>query len=137
MKAIIADGYGGPEVLKVGERPMPTLASDEVLIRVDYAGINRAETLQRQGLYPPPPGATDVLGLECAGRIVLNPESAGTPDEKLSDQHYIALLSGGGYAQYAKVCKEHIIEVPAGSNYEQIAGITEVWATAYQILHFV
>jgi len=60
--------------------------------------VNRAETLQRQGLYPPPPGATDVLGLECAGRLVLNPDKAGTNEETLSEKHYIALLSGGGYA---------------------------------------
>jgi len=89
------------------------------------------------GLYPPQPGATDVLGLECAGRLVLNPDKAGTDQETLSDKRYIALLSGGGYAQYAKVCKDHIIEVPADYDYEQIAGVTEVWATAYQILHLV
>jgi NADPH:quinone reductase-like Zn-dependent oxidoreductase len=74
------------------------LESDEVLIRVDYAGVNRAETLQRKGLYPPPPGATDVLGLECAGRLVLNPDRANTIEELLSEKRYIALLSGGGYA---------------------------------------
>ena len=74
------------------------LESDEVLIKVDYAGINRAETLQRKGLYPPPPGATDVLGLECAGRLVLNPDRANTSEEQLSEKRYIALLSGGGYA---------------------------------------
>ena len=82
-------------------------------------------------MYPPPQGATDVLGLECAGRIVINPMSAGTAEEKLSEQRCIALLSGGGYAQYAKVCKDHVIEVPLNADYEQIAGITEVWATAY------
>jgi len=81
MKAIIQDGPGGPDVLKVGMRPLPVLDEDERLIRVDYAGVNRAETLQRQGLYPPPPGATDILGLECAGRIVQNPDKAGTSEE--------------------------------------------------------
>ena len=74
------------------------LESDEVLIKVDYAGVNRAETLQRKGLYPPPPGATDVLGLECAGRLVLNPDRANTIEELVSEKRYIALLSGGGYA---------------------------------------
>ena len=85
-------------MLQVGERSLPVLESDEVLIRVDYAGVNRAETLQRKGLYPPPPGATDVLGLECAGRLVLNPDRANTIEELLSEKRYIALLSGGGYA---------------------------------------
>ena len=85
-------------MLQVGERSLPVLESDEVLIKVDYAGVNRAETLQRKGLYPPPPGATDVLGLECAGRLVLNPDRANTIEELLSEKRYIALLSGGGYA---------------------------------------
>lgn len=85
-------------MLQVGERSLPVLESDEVLIKVDYAGVNRAETLQRKGLYPPPPGATDVLGLECAGRLVLNPNHANTIEELLSEKRYIALLSGGGYA---------------------------------------
>jgi len=67
--------------LRVGERPLPVLEADEVLLKVDYAGVNRAETLQRKGLYAPPPGTTNVLGLECAGRIVLNPEHANTKDE--------------------------------------------------------
>lgn len=129
MKAIICDGYGGPEVLKVGQRDIPTLADNEVLIKVEYAGVNRAETLQRKGLYPPPAGATDILGLECAGRIVLN--NAGSQEEQLSDKRYIALLSGGGYGQYVKVCKDHVIEVPEGYNFEAAAAITEGWATAY------
>jgi tumor protein p53-inducible protein 3 len=62
---------------------------------------------------------------------------AGTPDEQLSSQQYIALLSGGGYAQYAKVCKDHIILVPQGYDFVTAACVTEVWATAFQILHFV
>ena len=130
MKAIVCEGFGGPEVLKVGERPMPVPGQDELLIKVDYCGVNRAETLQRKGLYPPVPGATDVLGLECAGRIFYG------HDKELGPR-VIALLSGGGYAQYAKVHKSHVIEIPEGYDYELAAAVTEVWATAYQILHYI
>jgi len=74
MKAIICDGFGDSSVLKVGERPIPVLGEEEVLIKVQYSAFNRADVMQRKGNYPPPPGVTDVLGLECAGQIVVNPE---------------------------------------------------------------
>lgn len=72
----------------------------EVLIKVQYSAINRADVHQRKGEYPPPPGATDILGLECAGQIVL--DGANTPNEILG-KRVLALLPGGGYAQYVKV----------------------------------
>ena len=67
MKAVVCDGYGGAEVLKIGQRPMPQLQDGEVLIKVIYTALNRADIMQRKGNYPPPPGVTDVLGLECLG----------------------------------------------------------------------
>lgn len=102
-----------------------------MLIKVEYAGVNRAECLQRQGAYPAPPGATDVLGLECCGRIVLNPEKLATEAPELSEKVYLALLSGGGYAQYAKVQRAHTIEIPDGHDIQEAASITEVYATAF------
>ena len=130
MKAIICDGYGGPEVLKVGERPLPTLGEGDVLIKVIYSALNRADCMQRKGNYPPPPGATDVLGLECLGKIIEDPTKAGTPDEKLGET-VIALLPGGGYAQYVKVRKAHTLAVPESTPLNEAAAFMEVFCTAY------
>jgi NADPH:quinone reductase-like Zn-dependent oxidoreductase len=85
------------------------LNDGEVLVKVQFSAINRADVHQRKGEYPPPPGATDILGLECAGHIVL--EGANTPAEKLGPR-VLALLPGGGYAQYAKVHASNLIEIP-------------------------
>jgi NADPH:quinone reductase-like Zn-dependent oxidoreductase len=104
---------------------MPVPSEDEVLIKVEYSAYNRADTMQRKGMYPPPKGTTDVLGLECAGRLVIDPAQAGTDGEQLGGA-VIALLPGGGYAQYAKVNKGHVLAVPDGVDLEQAAGITEV-----------
>jgi NADPH:quinone reductase-like Zn-dependent oxidoreductase len=90
--------------------------------------------MQRKGQYPAPAGVTDVIGLECAGQIVES--GAGTSDEKLGAK-VIVLLPGGGYAQYAKVNSRHVIKVPDEVTLEHVAGVPEVWCTAYQILHFV
>jgi len=70
MRAVVCNGKGGADVLGVGERPMPVAGEGEVLIKVEYSALNRADIVQRKGAYPPPPGVTDVLGLECMGRIV-------------------------------------------------------------------
>ena len=71
MQAVVCDGVGSADVLKIGQRPRPVPAEGEVLIKVEYSALNRADIMQRKGSYPPPPGVTDVLGLECLGRIVL------------------------------------------------------------------
>mmetsp|Transcript_21713 Transcript_21713/g.29129 ORF Transcript_21713/g.29129 Transcript_21713/m.29129 type:complete len:165 (+) Transcript_21713:61-555(+) len=134
MQAIICDGKGSAEVLKVGSRPIPQPSEDECLIKVEYTALNRADIMQRMGNYPPPPGVTDVLGLECLGRLVTNPAQAGTEEETLSDHRVIALLPGGGYAQYAKVHKSHCLQVPEDYEPEAAASLMEVWCTAYQIL---
>ena len=91
MKAIICDGHGGPEVLQEVLRPFPKAKEDEVLIEVAFSAMNRADLMQRKGLYPAPKGATDILGLEVSGWIV-------NLDGTRSDQKVIALLPGGGYA---------------------------------------
>ena len=131
MKAIVCDGNGGSDVLKVGDRPLPELPEGDThfLIKIEYTALNRADIMQRKGSYPPPPGTTDVLGLECLGNIVLE-KGVGEDDDKLGDR-VIALLPGGGYAQYCKVNKEHVIRVPEGYDSEKAACFMEVWATAY------
>src|ERR1700750_1270981 len=97
MNCIVLDGFGGPEVLKPGRRPVPSIGADEVLIKVAAAGINRPDVLQREGNYTPPPGASDLPGLEVAGTVVA--VGSGVRDWKLGDQ-VMALLAGGGYAEY-------------------------------------
>ena len=136
MKAIVCDSFGGPEVLKVGERPVPQLVEGEVLIKVTYSALNRADIMQRKGNYPPPPGVTDILGLECLGQIVEDPEKANTLEEVLGET-VIALIPGGGYAQYAKVQRDHTLAIPTGFPLDQAAAFMEVFCTAYQILFLV
>src|SRR5579864_5944667 len=104
MKAVEITEFGAPDVLKLAERPMPEPKAGEVLIKVAASGINRPDVFQRKGAYAPPPGASDLPGLEVAGEIV-----GGTIDEKhnpfalkLGDR-VCALLAGGGYAEYVEI----------------------------------
>jgi NADPH2:quinone reductase len=96
MRVIIASMPGGPEVLTLVERPVPQPGPDEVLVKVAAAGVNRPDILQRRGAYPPPPGASDILGLEIAGTVV----GAGQGAESLMSRKVCALVAGGGYAEY-------------------------------------
>ena len=96
MKAIVAPQPDGAEELALVERPVPRAGPDEVLIKVAAAGVNRPDILQRRGLYPPPPGAPDILGLEVAGTVV----EAGEGAEELIGRQVCALVAGGGYAEY-------------------------------------
>jgi putative PIG3 family NAD(P)H quinone oxidoreductase len=115
MKAIVADGSGGLELV---ERPVPQVGPGEVLIRVAAAGINRPDVLQRRGMYPPPPGAPDVLGLEIAGDVV----AIGNGSEQFIGQTVCALVAGGGYAEYCVA--------PAGTCLPVTKGLTAVEAAA-------
>src|SRR6476469_1416270 len=96
MQAIEISAPGGPEVLRLAERPVPQPGPDEVLVRVAAAGVNRPDVLQRMGAYPPPPGASDIPGLEIAGTVV----AAGPGAEMLIGRRMCALVAGGGYAEY-------------------------------------
>ena len=96
MKAIVAPQPDGAEELALVERPVPRVGPREVLIQVAAAGVNRPDILQRRGLYPPPPGAPDILGLEVAGTVVETGEGAGD----LIGKKVCALVAGGGYAEY-------------------------------------
>lgn len=135
MKAIVCDGYGSADVLKVGTRPLPVLGPGEIMIKIHYSALNRADVMQRQGQYPAGPGVTDVLGLEAVGQVVIS--GANTPEEKLDNRRVMALLPGGGYAQYVKVHKSNVIDIPDQVSYQDAACFTEVWATAFQLLFLV
>ena len=134
MKAIIITEPGGPEVLEIGEYETPNPQVDEVRIRVKATALNRADTLQRRGLYPPPPGASPILGLEVAG--VVESFGASVTNVKVGDK-VCALLAGGGYAEYACVHKDLLLPVPVGMTCANAAGIPEVFMTAYQALVYL
>ena len=122
---------GGPEVLQLGQRPLPQPADGEVLIRVIAAGINRPDVFQRQGGYPPPPGASDLPGLEVAGEIVALGTEAGPwrPGDRVC-----ALLSGGGYAEYALAHRDLCLPIPAGLSTAEAAALPE---TVFTVWHNV
>lgn len=134
MKAIIIGQPGGPEVLKISERPVPIPAAGEVLIRVAFAGINRPDIAQRKGRYPAPPGAPqDIPGLEVSGII----ESVGINCNRYKKGDQVcALLSGGGYAEYAVAPEGQCLPVPQGFSLEQACALPEtvftVWHNVFQ-----
>ncbi len=132
MRAIVAIEPGGPEALRLTERPVPRPAASEVLIRVESAGVNRPDVLQRMGLYPPPPGATDILGLEVAGSVV----AAGKDAEPLIGQRVCALVAGGGYAEYCVAPAGTCLTVPAALSMTEAAAIPEtlftVWVNLFE-----
>ncbi|WP_319942887.1 NAD(P)H-quinone oxidoreductase [Nocardia aurantia] len=132
MYAITLDGFGGPEVMRwasVADLPAP--GPGEVLIEVAAAGVNRADLMQRQGFYPPPPGASEVLGLECSG--VVSRVGAGVRDFEVG-QSVCALLSGGGYAEQVLVPETQVLPVPDGLDVVAAAGLPEVAATVWSNL---
>ena len=128
MRAVIAPNPGGVDALEVVDLPQPEPGPGEVLIRVAAAGLNRSDLLQRQGLYPPPPGVTDVLGLECSGDIVAVGE--GVTDLP-PGTHVCALLAGGGYAEYVAVPAGQVATVPLGISLVDAGGLMEVAATVW------
>jgi len=119
---------GGPEVLRAEQRPVPRPGAGQVLIRTAYAGVNRPDVLQRQGLYPPPPGASDIPGLEISGEIVALGE--GVEAEMLGRQ-VCALVSGGGYAQYCLARAGHCLPVPDGLGLAKAAAFPETLFTVW------
>ncbi len=128
MLAITVPTPGGPEALVLAEVPDPTLAPDEVLLDVVAAGVNRADLLQRQGHYPPPPGASAYLGLECSGRVAA--VGADVTGWAVGDEA-CALLSGGGYAARVAVPAGQLLPVPAGVSLVDAAALPEVACTVW------
>jgi putative PIG3 family NAD(P)H quinone oxidoreductase len=128
MNCIVLDGFGGPEVLKPGKRPMPAIGAEEVLIKVAAAGINRPDVLQRSGNYTPPPGASDLPGLEVAGIVVAI--GSGVQDWKIGDP-VMALVSGGGYAEYCAAPAPQCLAVPKGFSLIEAAAVPETFFTVW------
>jgi NADPH2:quinone reductase len=127
MKAVIASPAEGDDLLVVVERPMPEPRPGEVLIKVAAAGVNRPDVLQRRGLYPPPPGAPDVLGLELAGEIV----AAGEGAEEVIGQRVCALVAGGGYAEYCLAPVGTCLTVPEALAMVEAAAMPETLFTVW------
>jgi putative PIG3 family NAD(P)H quinone oxidoreductase len=136
MYAITISEPGGPDVLAWSEVPGPTPGDGEVLLDVAAAGVNRADLLQRQGQYPPPKGASDIIGLECSGTIA--ELGAGVSGWQVGDQ-VCALLSGGGYAQRVVVPAPQLMRLPQGVDLVSAAGLPEVactvWSNAVMLGH--
>jgi NADPH2:quinone reductase len=134
MHYINISEYGGPEVMEIKEGEVPEPAKGEVLIRVQAAGVNRPDLMQRQGLYPPPPGASPILGLEVAGEVVAT--GGDVAAWSVSDR-VCALTNGGGYAQYVAVPAGQCLPVPEGLTVDEAAAIPEtfftVWANVFDI----
>jgi NADPH:quinone reductase len=128
MRAIEIIAPGGPEVLRLAQRPVPVPAVSEVLIEVAAAGVNRPDVLQRKGGYPPPPGASDIPGLEVAGTIVV--AGAGVKEWKAGDR-VCALVTGGGYAEYVAAPSPQCLPIPRGLTPLEAAGLPETFFTVW------
>lgn len=132
MRAVEISAPGPPDVLRVVERPRPVLAPGEVLVRVSAAGVNRPDVLQRLGKYAPPPGASDLPGLEVSGHIVeVAPAESEAPSRWSEGDAVCALVAGGGYAEYCAVPAAQCLPVPAGLSLVQAAAIPETFFTVW------
>ena len=134
MRAVIASEPGGPEVLEVTEQPDPSPGPGEVVLDVAATAVNRADTLQRKGFYPPPRGASAVLGLECSGTVSAVGE--GVTDWSIGDE-VCALLAGGGYATKVLVPAGQVMPVPAGLDLATAGALPEVACTVWSNVFMV
>lgn len=128
MKVVEMERFGGPEVLKIGARPRPVPGTKEVLVEVHAAGVNRPDCYQRQGNYPPPPGASDLLGLEVSGTVAAR--GVGVTRWKEGDR-LCALVSGGGYAEYVAVPEGQCLPIPTGFDFISAAALPETFFTVW------
>ena len=132
MRAIEISEPGPPDVLKITQRPMPRPAHGQIVMKVAYAGVNRPDALQRAGAYAPPPGASDLPGLEAAGEVVAM--GYGVQGMKIGDQ-VCALLPGGGYAEYVATPAAHCLPIPTGMGLKEAACLPEnfftVWSNVF------
>lgn len=129
MLAVAITKPGGPRVLKAEKRDLPEPGEGEILIRVHAAGVNRPDVLQRKGAYPPPPGASDLPGLEVSGEVAAL--GAGAKLWRIGDA-VCALTPGGGYAEYARVHETNALPLPAGFTYTEAAALPETFFTVWQ-----
>jgi putative PIG3 family NAD(P)H quinone oxidoreductase len=128
MKAVVVEKPGDENALKIGEVAEPSIKPDEMLIRVRAAGVNRADILQRQGFYPPPSGASEIIGMECAGEVAA--VGSSVTGWKAGDR-VMALLPGGGYAEKAAAHYGSAMKIPAALSFEEAAGVPEVFLTVF------
>jgi len=134
MRAVIVTDDGSADDMTIGEVPTPEPGADEVLVQVHATALNRADIFQRRGHYPPPEGASEILGLEMAGTVAK--AGPGVVDWEEGDRVF-ALLDGGGYAEYAVVHSDRLMAVPPGMSLPEAAAVPEVFLTAYQALHWL
>lgn len=136
MRAVITSGAGGPDVLSIGDVPDPEPGPGEVLLEVAATAINRADLLQRQGHYPPPPGASDIIGLECSGTVTALGD--GVEGWSIGDEA-CALLAGGGYAEKVAVPVGQLMPIPEGVDLITAASLPEVactvWSNVFMVGH--
>ncbi len=128
MKAVLLDGFGGIDALKMGEAEKPSPGEKQVLIRVVATSINRPDLVQREGKYPPPPGESEILGLEVAG--IVEELGPGVSGWKKGDR-VISLVGGGGYAEYAVAYAGHLMAIPESMSFEEAACVCESYITAF------
>ena len=128
MKAITLREFGGPEMMELSEVEKPSPADGRILIKVMNSSVNRPDIIQREGNYPPPPGDSEILGLEVAGVVESNGNNATRfkPGDRV-----VALVGGGGYAEYALAREDHSMSIPGSISFEQAACICETYITAY------
>lgn len=128
MKAVTLDGFGGLEVLGTGDVPKPQAGEGQVLIKVEATSINRPDLVQREGKYPPPPGDSEILGLEVAG--VIEETGPGVSGWRPGDR-VMTLVGGGGYAEYAVAYADHLMAIPESMSFEEAACVCESYITAF------
>lgn len=134
MKAIILNGFGGPEIMSMGEVAKPEPGKGQVRVRVVATSVNRADTVQRMGHYPPPPGESEILGLEVAGTVDMLGEGVS---EWRPGQRVMGLVAGGGYAEYALAYAGHLMAIPDSITFAEAAAIPEVYITAFLNLFLI
>ena len=131
MRAVELTDFGGPEVLRLGERPLPVAGAQELLIQVSASGVNRPDVLQRKGYYAPPPGASDLPGLEVAGVIVSGDDDAMRLAGLRVGDRVCALLAGGGYAEYCVAPVAQCLPIPAGLSEVEASALPETFFTVW------
>lgn len=134
MKALVIDNSSGSPVMKPADRPKPVPRPHELLVRVEATALNRADLLQKAGRYPVPEGASEIPGLEMAGRVA---ETGADVDNFEVGDFVFGLLSGGGYAEYCVIPNDHAMPKPENLSFEEAAGIPETFLTAYQALSWI
>jgi len=135
MRAVLLKDFGDRDNLYIGETDVPKIKDDEVLVKVHAFGVNRADTMQRKGQYPPPPGVTDIIGLEASGEIVHVGNEA--KQQWNNGDKVMVLIAGGGYAEYVAVHMGCVMKIPEGISMVDAAGIPETYLTAFQGLRLI